>query len=46
VNKKGKKQQAELRTLRVKPWLSELVVPDWQELAGDQLGFIFLPDLA
>jgi hypothetical protein len=23
---------------RVKPWLSELDVPEWQELAGDRLG--------
>jgi hypothetical protein len=25
--------------LRVKPWLSELDVPGWQELAGDRLGW-------
>jgi hypothetical protein len=24
---------------RVKPWLSELDVPEWQELAGDRLGW-------
>jgi hypothetical protein len=24
---------------RVKPWLSELGVPEWQELAGDRLGW-------
>jgi hypothetical protein len=24
---------------RVKPWLSELHVPEWQELAGDRLGW-------
>jgi hypothetical protein len=25
---------------RVKPWLSELDVPEWQELTGDRLGWI------
>jgi hypothetical protein len=24
---------------RVKPWLSELDIPEWQELAGDRLGW-------
>jgi hypothetical protein len=24
---------------RVKPWLSELDVPEWQELAGERLGW-------
>jgi hypothetical protein len=24
---------------RVKPWLSELDVPEWQELVGDRLGW-------
>jgi hypothetical protein len=24
---------------RVRPWLSELDVPEWQELAGDRLGW-------
>jgi hypothetical protein len=24
---------------RVKPWLSDLDVPEWQELAGDRLGW-------
>jgi hypothetical protein len=24
---------------RVKPWLSELDVPEWRELAGDRLGW-------
>jgi hypothetical protein len=24
---------------RVKPWLSELDVPEWQELAGNRLGW-------
>jgi hypothetical protein len=24
---------------RVKPWLSELDVPEWQELEGDRLGW-------